>query len=213
MTRQLKVPSRSVSIAKHATVSFCATHSCRHVDSAFADHFDRCIYPEWSNTTKLSIARPDIPLLREYATKLGICEKSRPLPSGSRASKSEEQEENSTRNVQPEMSPVGSPQCGTLFSLSLSHYHHHRRLPLLSVSDIVELDVPVRRVGGHDNPPGSDREQNPQNKVLLRDLAEKPVLSTVAVEAVTSFLRLRTQTQTRTDGSPFLFCLRTNCLL
>lgn len=40
-------------------------------------------------------------------------------------------------------------------TLSLSH--SLVRLPLLSVSDIVELDVPVRRVGGHDDPPGPDR--------------------------------------------------------
>lgn len=60
------------------------------------------------------------------------------------------------------MSPMGSLQCGTLWlclslslsSLFLSVLYVLSSLPFLSVSDIVELDVPVRRVGGHDNPLG-----------------------------------------------------------
>lgn len=39
-------------------------------------------------------------------------------------------------------------------AVSLSLFHILLSLPFLPVSDIVELDVSVRRVSGHVNPPG-----------------------------------------------------------
>lgn len=74
--------------------------------------------------------------------------------------------------------PFSLPLSLSSLPASISYY----RLPLLPVSDIVKLDVPVGRVGGHDDPPGLELGQTTKKMTrFLDDFDEEAGCSGIAV--------------------------------